>query len=371
METPNSATILNVDDFEPGRYARSRVLKQAGFHVLEAGTGEEALAIVRERRPLVVILDINLPDISGLEVCRQIKTDGSVASTLVLQLSASAVEAKDWVLALETGADAYLIDPVDPAVLLATIRALLRIAAAERALQKANADLQRSNDELARFAHLASHDLQEPLRTITSYTQLLVRRYGGQMGPEADQFIEFISESATRMRALIRDLLLYSQVDAAAREMVTVDLNVIMRETLRSLETAICETEAEITYDDLPSVRGDAQQIGLLLQNLISNAIKYRSTERPQIVVSAARRGEKWLIGIKDNGIGFSQKYAEHIFETFKRLDRNRSSGTGVGLAIARRVVENHGGEIWAESKPESGSTFWLTLRADGATSVS
>ena len=358
--------VLNVDDFEPGRYARSRILLQAGFQVYEAGTGREALALIADKRPPLVILDVHLPDISGLEVCRQIKTDPELRNTMVLQLSASAVEVEDWRVALETGADTYLIDPVDPSVLIATVRALLRISEAERALRTTNLDLRRSNEELARFAHVASHDLQEPLRTMTSYTQLLVRRYSGQMGADADLFIEYIAESAMRMSALISDLLLYSHFGVVPKEFAKVNLNEVFRGVIGGLHTAITETSAQITSDELPSVPADTHQIGHLLQNLVSNAIKYRSDDPPRIHVGAARIGDKWLFSVKDNGIGFSPQYAEQIFEAFKRLDRKRSSGTGIGLAIARRVVQNHGGEIWAESAAGQGAIFYFTLKEGG-----
>src|SRR5687767_8876994 len=171
-----SASLLNVDDFEPGRYARTRLLQQAGYTVFEASNGTDGLALVRRKRPALVLLDVNLPDISGLEVCRQIKQDSETSSTMVLQISASAIAPSDWVSALDTGADTYLVEPVPPPVLLATVRALLRIGHAERALQKANSELARSNEDLAAFATIASHDLQEPLRTINTMTSLLVRK---------------------------------------------------------------------------------------------------------------------------------------------------------------------------------------------------
>src|SRR5688572_1693324 len=172
-----ASLILNVDDFEPGRYARTRTLQQAGFKVLEAATGNQALTMIREHRPDVVLLDINLPDMSGMDVCRRIKADPNLASTMIVHVSATAVTNADWVEALDTGADGYLMEPVDGPVLIATVRSHLRLASSERALAAANLELTRSNEDLARFAYIVSHDLQEPLRTVNNFSQLICRRY--------------------------------------------------------------------------------------------------------------------------------------------------------------------------------------------------
>src|SRR5688572_12416870 len=187
-----AALVLNVDDFEPGRYARSRTLQQAGFKVLEAVTGNEALAMIREHRPDLVLLDINLPDISGLAVCREVKADPELASTMIVHVSATAITSADWAEALDSGADGYLMEPVDGPVLIATVRSQLRLARSERALEAANRELVRSNEDLARFAYVASHDLQEPLRTVTTFTQLLWKKYSGRLDADADQYLGFI-----------------------------------------------------------------------------------------------------------------------------------------------------------------------------------
>lgn len=355
------STVLNVDDFEPGRYARSRILKQAGYQVLEAGTGSAALESIRDSRPPVVILDVNLPDVSGLEVCRQIKTDPQLSGTMVLQISAQAIRASDWAVALEGGADAYLIEPIDPGVLLATINALLRLAQADRNLKATNDELRRSNEDLARFAYIASHDLQEPLRTITNYSQLLQRRYEKALGPEADTFIGFITGATGRMSALIRDLLVYSQAESN-RAAENVSLQDCLKQALEDLQVSINESGATITAGELPVVEGNNEQLRHVFQNLISNAIKYRSPDPPQIAISAARLGSLWRIAVKDNGRGFAPKYAKQIFDAFRRLDHSEQ-GTGIGLAIVRRIVEAWGGTIWAESEVGSGATFYFTLK--------
>lgn len=356
------STVLNVDDFEPGRYARTRVLTNAGYEVSEARNGSEAIAVIREKRPPLVILDVNLPDMNGLEVCRLIKEDPELSSTLVLHISAQSISTKDWARALDGGADGYLIEPVDPAVLIATVRSLMRLAETDRALKVANADLVRSNEELARFAYVASHDLQEPLRTVSTYTQLLNRRYGDQLDGDAEQYMRFVNTATARMINLISDLLTYAQTGSKLK-IEPVDLNRVVDDVTRSLHIAIKEAGAEIIRGDLPTIMSDAEQIGHVMQNLISNAIKYRSSAPPRIGVNAEQRAGKWLLIVKDNGIGFPRQYAEEIFQAFKRLD-SRRSGTGIGLAIVRKIIESHGGEVWAESQEGSGSIFYFTLPA-------
>jgi signal transduction histidine kinase len=364
MSGPVSGTVLNVDDFEPGRYARTRILQKAGFHVLEATAGAEALLVVRDRRPELVLLDINLPDMSGFEVCRTIKSDPKLASTLIVQVSATAISSADWARALETGADAYLSEPVDAPVLIATIRSQMRLARAERALAETNRELMRSNEDLARFAYVASHDLQEPLRTIRSFSQLLSRQYAGRLGADADEYIGFIQESAAHMSDLVRNLLLYSQAGAAPT-FASTDLNRVFDRTVVTLRAAIEESGADVTSDPLPSVLADEEQIGRVLLNLVSNAIKYRSERPPSVHVAAVREGDRWIISVADNGVGFPSEYSSSLFEPFSRLDRKKG-GTGIGLAIAKRVVESHKGEIWVTSSPGTGSTFFFSLPCGG-----
>ena len=278
--------ILNVDDYEAGRYARSRLLKQAGYQVAEAGTGERALELAASLRPLLVLLDVNLPDMSGLEVCRKIKSDPELGSTLVLQVSASAVTSGDRVGGLDNGADGYLVEPVDSEVLLATVRALLRMRRAETELAKANKALQdanelliRRNEDLQRFAYAASHDLQEPLRTISNFSGLLERRYAGKLDAEADQILTYIQQGASRMSTLIQGLLIYEQASQEGDGWTGVDLSQVLEWTLKNLEQSITESGARITYDPLPTVKGNAALLSQLFQNLIHNGMKYQKTD--------------------------------------------------------------------------------------------
>jgi PAS domain S-box-containing protein len=238
---------------------------------------------------------------------------------------------------------------------------------AEVDLQNQKQDLARSNDELQQFAYVASHDLQEPLRMITSYLELLERRYKGQLDARADQFIAYAVDGAARMQILINDLLSYSRLGTRGQDFKFVDCAKILQNVLRNLQVAIAESHAVITYDPLPPVNADVTQLTQLFQNLISNALKFRREDPPQIHVGVERTNSKWLFSVRDNGIGIESQYANQIFVIFQRLHSRREySGTGMGLAICKKIVEQHGGTLWVESNPGEGSTFYFTLTDSG-----
>ena len=224
-------------------------------------------------------------------------------------------------------------------------------------------EVERSNAELEQFAYITSHDLREPLRMITSFLQLLERRYSDQLDEDANEFIGFAVDGAKRLDAMINDILIYSKVSNKDRNLTTIDFNEVIKEVYVNLADSIEKTNAEITYDSLPSIITDKQLMTQLFQNLISNAIKYRSEETPKIHISIKKEKTQYLFSIKDNGIGIDQKHLERIFTIFQRLHSNSEyEGTGIGLAIAQKIVHQSGGEIWAESKLGIGSTFYFTI---------
>ncbi|MBW4681465.1 MAG: PAS domain S-box protein [Microcoleus vaginatus WJT46-NPBG5] len=230
-------------------------------------------------------------------------------------------------------------------------------------LEERAADLARSNAELEQFAYVASHDLQEPLRAVTGYTQLLARRYSGQLDSKAEEYIAFAVDGATRMQKLIQDLLLFSRVGRRAKAFRPVELASVLNTAVANLQVAIAENSATITHSELPTVQGDPTQLVQLLQNIISNAIKYRRLDPPRIHLSAERQDGQWQLAICDNGIGIELKYAERIFLVFQRLHtREEYPGTGIGLAICQKIVERHGGRIWVDSRLAEGSTFYFTI---------
>jgi PAS domain S-box-containing protein len=258
-------------------------------------------------------------------------------------------------------------------------RALLQqtnteLSAAETTLQQMNdelearveertADLVRSNADLQQFAYVASHDLQEPLRMVASFMQLLEKRYKGRLDEQADRWIEYAVDGATRMQTLINDLLAYSRVGTHGNAFNFFALTEVLSNVVKNLQLSIVESGAEITFDAMPGVTGDAVQLTSLFQNLIENSIKYRGENTPRIHVSAQRQGEDWLFCVRDNGIGFDPQFSERIFIIFQRLhNRTKYPGTGIGLAVCKRIVERHSGRIWVETEPGKGAAFYFTL---------
>jgi PAS domain S-box-containing protein len=235
-------------------------------------------------------------------------------------------------------------------------------------LEKTVAELKRSNADLELFMHIASHDLQEPLRMVAGYTQLLTKRYKGQLDADADEIIGYAIGGANRMRELLQDLVAYSHMTTRGHVLEQVNCNELVEEVLGNLRLSIEESRAVVTHDALPTVPVDIAQLGQLFQNLIGNAIKFRGEKVPRIHVSAERRTDDWLFSVRDNGIGIDPQYAERIFLVFQRLHtKEEYPGTGMGLAICKNIVERHGGRIWVESKLGEGATFYFTLPLRGA----
>ncbi len=234
---------------------------------------------------------------------------------------------------------------------------------AEEQVRRSLADLERSNKELEQFAYVASHDLQEPLRMVSSYTQLLAQRYEGQIDDKAKKYIRYAVDGAIRMQSLINDLLAYSRVGTQGQPLEPTDSHSVLGEALRNLAATTEENRAIITNDDLPTVRADASQLVQVFQNLLANAIKFRGKDLPRVHVSAQDQGGEWIFSVKDNGIGIEPQHAERVFVIFQRLHtREEYPGTGIGLAVCKRIVERHGGKIWFESEPGNGATFFFTV---------
>ena len=352
------------------------VLHQAGLHTercatveelgqhLQLGAGAavlptEALSAAR-LRVLVHVVD-RQPVWSALPF---LLLTGGGASTRASRQQLTLLEQLKTITLLERPLrKVTLVSAVQAALRLRRRQYEIRDYLVERADRETQ--LQRLNAELQQFAYITSHDLQEPLRTITNFVQLLAAHFQGTLDAEAAECIKFTVEGAQRMQALISALLAYTRAGGTAPEFTAVDGEALLAGVLGDLQLAIEDQAAVVTHDPLPTVYGDATQLGLVLQNLIGNALKFGGAAPPRIHVAARREGRQWTFSVRDHGIGLEPRHAERIFQVFQRLHTpSEYPGTGIGLAICKKIIERHGGRIWVESRPGAGATFFFTLPA-------
>jgi light-regulated signal transduction histidine kinase (bacteriophytochrome) len=329
-------------------------------------------------RPDLVIADYNLPQWKGMDALEVLRREGLEIPLILVSGALGDITAVECI---KRGATDYVLKDGLARLPEAVRRALqekrlLRLRRqAEEDLARKVEELARSNADLEQFAYVASHDLQEPLRMVAAYTQLLAERYRGKLDENADKFIGYASEGALRMQTLIQDLLAFSRVGRNGIACGRVDCDAAMEEVLKSLGPAIQESGAVVTHGELPAVWADRSQMAQVFQNLIGNAIKFRGKEPPAISVQAEKAGQHWLFSVNDNGIGIAPEYAENIFVVFQRLHaRTEYPGNGIGLAICKKIVERNGGKIWVEAQAghgsdhgsNHGSIFKFTMPCDG-----
>jgi len=351
--------ILVVDDEELNRSLMEAMLLPLGYEVIFAKDGVEALEVVKESSPDVILLDIMMPKMDGYEVARRLKEDEATKIIPIVMVTALK-EVGDRVKALEAGATDFLTKPVDRTEVRARVSSLVQVKAYQE-------ELNRSNKELEQFAYVVSHDLREPLRMVTSFAQSLEKRYKEKLDKTADEYINFIVDGAARMQRLIDDILLYSRVSTRAKPFEPVEMENILMTVLSNLSVAIDEAKADITSDLLPAINADTSQMGQVLQNLIANAIKFsKPGERPAVHISARKENKEWVFSVKDNGIGIDPELFGRLFVLFQRLHtQDQYPGTGIGLAVTKKIVERHGGRIWIDSKPGEGATFFFSIPAE------
>ena len=376
--------VLLVDDSRQNLLALEAILEGSDCRIVKATSGEEALKHLLKQQFAVILLDIKMAGMDGYETAKLIREREKTRDIPIIFLTSYNKEDAHIAKGYAYGAVDYIIKPVVPETLRSKVSAFIELArrtaalrqknlqleAAEEALQERTRqlaerveELARSNAELERFAYVASHDLKEPLRMVTSFTTLLARRYKGKLDRDADEFINYAVDGAVRMEQLIQDLLLYSRVGIRDLVLKSVDCEVVYAHALANLQAALRETGALVTHDPLPTVQGDDTQLVQVFQNLIGNGIKFRGEITPCIHVSVKDRKKEWMVAVEDNGIGIDPQYADRIFVIFQRLHgRADYPGNGIGLAICKKVVENHGGRIWFKSQPCKGATFYFTI---------
>jgi len=369
---PNELRVLHVEDNELDAELVAQALRKGGFSfsvvVVQTETGFERQ--LRLQSPDVVIADYDLPQWKGMEALDVLRREGL---EIPLTLVSGALGDVTAVECIKRGATDYVLKDGLARLPEAVRRALqekrmLRLRRqAEQDLARKVEELARSNADLEQFAYIASHDLQEPLRMVATYTQLLGERYRGRLDENADKFIGYASEGALRMQTLIQDLLAFSRVGRSGDACGRVDCDAAVEEVLQSLGPAMRASGAVVTHAALPMVWADRSQVAQIFQNLIGNAIKFRGKEALAISVQAEKAGQQWLFSVSDNGIGIAPEYREHIFVVFQRLHtRAEYAGNGIGLAICKKIVEHCGGKIWVEAQADHGSIFKFTMPCDG-----
>ena len=365
--------ILLIEDNASDAELEIAELRRNGFDVRHqlAQTREEVSTGLDGSPYDLVLADFNLPHFKGMEAVEIMRQKGLDTPLILVTGALTSITAVEC---LKQGATDFVLKDdlsrLSPSVrrALAETRLKQERERAQAELAKKVGELARSNDELEQFAYVSSHDLQERLRMVAAYTQLLSDRYRGRLDENADKYIGYAVEGALRMQALINDLLVFSRGGRNGGELKPTDCNAAVEEAVRNLTAAIHESGVIVTRGRLPFVNGNHVHLVQLFQNLIGNAIKFRKGTPPTVSISAELEGGRWQITVEDNGIGISPEHREQIFVIFQRLHtRDQYSGNGVGLAICKKIVEQHGGKIWVESGGEGGSIFRLTLPAVAA----
>jgi signal transduction histidine kinase len=375
MVDETRVTVLLVDDQPAKLLSYEAILAPLGESLVRAATAEEAMGILLRSTVAVMLVDVCMPGMDGFDLTELVRKHPRFRDTAILLVSGVQMGELDRLRGYESGAVDYIPVPIVPELLRAKVRVFVDLfrksrrlqeltRGLERQVEERTRELQRSNEELQQFAYVASHDLQEPLRMVSSFVQLLGDRYGHALDAQGHEFVRFAVDGVQRMHQLIDDLLRYARLDRSELGDGVADCEKSLDAALANLRLAIEESGAEVQRGPLPRVRGDEVQIAQLLQNLIGNSLKFvRPGVPPRVRIEAEPRGREWLFAVRDNGIGVPASQAERIFELFQRLHaRDEYTGTGIGLAVCRKLVHRHRGRIWLDPESAEGCTIRFAL---------
>jgi signal transduction histidine kinase len=365
MPAERFSQVLVVEDSRPELRLVCDILESEGFEVVGCSSAGEGLRAIQQRNFGVAVVDLRLPDLSGTQLLEKIRALDGQVQVIIYTGAASYESMKD---ALNLGAFAYVEKLSDPSELLRHVHRACRervdryAADLETAVAERTKELARSNRELEDFASVVAHDLRSPLLTISGYCQILQEEHQRSGNHQAGEYLAQILGAVTRMNRLIEDLLDYSRVGRGKEPFQAVPLQLVVVQAMANLEAAVRENQAQVEVGEMPTVVGDQTQLVELFQNLIGNGIKFRRPVDPVVRLRAGQDGDHWRFSVEDNGIGIEPDHFRQIFQIFSRLHGQEYPGTGVGLAVCRKIVERHGGQIWLESEPGRGTTFFFTL---------
>jgi signal transduction histidine kinase len=378
MGTERDVKILLVDDRKEDILSLEVLLANVNYSFEKATSGREALRILlKEHDFALILIDVQMPILDGFETAALIRDSEKLKHIPIIFLTANNDRPNNIFKGYQAGAVDFMIKPVVPEIIKAKVAVFAELyrktnelqiqkqdlLMLNKELEKQSVELTRSNEDLEKFAYVASHDMQEPLRTIISYIELIERKFGDSVDEDMAKYMQFIVTASYRMRELITGLLEYSRADREEEPFMQVSCEEVLKDVLENLHSSIEDNKINVHTDALPVITASYMQMVQLFQNLISNAIKFRQGENPQISISCRKMDGHYLFSFEDNGIGIEQKYKEKIFEIFKRLHPiGEYLGVGIGLAICKKIVEHHNGRIWVESTLNKGSVFYFTI---------
>ena len=360
--------ILIVDDRKENLLATEKVLRHLDAGIFKASSGNEALSLMLRHRFALVLLDVQMPEMDGFEVAMLMQQQESMRGTPIIFITAISKEEKYATQAAEIGAVDYIFKPINPDILRSKVKVYLDLYNQRQQILKLFDGLVKSNEELERFAYVCSHDMQEPVRMMNSYSELLAERCEGVLDEKGQRYLRYITENAQRMQKMIADILNFSRVGREEVVMERVDTGDIVREVVAEFESIIAARKAKVACSTLPVVKASPTLLRILYQNLIGNALKFNDGTRiPELHIAAVLKDDVWQFSVRDNGIGIDPNFYDRVFTIFQRIHRREEyPGTGIGLSTCQKFIRLCGGDIFFESVLGQGTTFYFTLPVEG-----